>query len=274
MQAADSKADVALIDAARDAVRKNYDAATENHTVGSALRCVGGRVYVGVNVYSLHGACAEFIAVGAAITAGEREFTTIVAVRGPDGEEILPPRGNCRQMLADYAPDCDVIVPVDGGAAKVKARDLLPFPYHVDLATECGSVAASLGQAELLRDFPTFTKNPLNKVAPSAQHTEGIEGYVFDGADGSQMAFWTCDFDAETAEHVHDFDEYFIVVAGAYLLTLDGTEVRVGAGQECHIPRGTRISGRAAAGTRTIHVFGGHRAERAVRAPGAATEPD
>jgi hypothetical protein len=23
------------------------------------------------------------------------------------------------------------------------------------------------------------------------QHTPGVEGYVFDGADGSQMAFWT-----------------------------------------------------------------------------------
>jgi cytidine deaminase len=131
MQAADSKADVALIEAARDAIRKNYDAATENHTVGSALRCGSGQIYVGVNVYSLHGACAEFIAVGAAITAGERGFTTIVAVRGPNGEEILPPCGNCRQMLADYAPDCDVIVPVDEGAAKIKARDLLPFPYRV-----------------------------------------------------------------------------------------------------------------------------------------------
>ena len=129
MQAAESKADIALIEAARDAIRKNYDATTENHTVGSALRCGSGRVYVGVNVYSLHGACAEFIAIGAAITAGEREFSTIVAVRGPDGEEILPPCRNCRQMLADYAPGCDVIVPTGAGAAKVKARDLLPFPY-------------------------------------------------------------------------------------------------------------------------------------------------
>jgi quercetin dioxygenase-like cupin family protein len=156
----------------------------------------------------------------------------------------------------------------------VKARDLLPFPYGVGFATECGSAAASPSQAEILREFPAFTKNPLNRVASAAQHTEGVEGYVFDGADGSQMAFWTCHRDAETAEHVHGFDEYFVVVAGSYLLTLDGQEVLVDAGQECHIPRGTRIPGKAAADTRTIHVFGGHRAERAACPPGAATEPD
>jgi quercetin dioxygenase-like cupin family protein len=113
-----------------------------------------------------------------------------------------------------------------------------------------------------MHDFPAFMKNPVNRIASVSQHTPGIEGYVFDGADGSQMAFWCCSTDAITAEHVHPFDEYFIVVEGAYLLTLNGQEVRLEAGQECYIPRGTRIAGRAAAGTRTIHVFGGQRAKR------------
>ena len=131
METLDAQADAALIKAARDAIRSNYDALTENHTVGSAVRCASGRVYVGVNVWSLHGACAEFVAVGAAITAGEREFITIVAVRGADGEEILPPCGNCRQMLADYAPDCYVIVPTEAGLRKVKAQELLPNRYRV-----------------------------------------------------------------------------------------------------------------------------------------------
>ena len=113
-----------------------------------------------------------------------------------------------------------------------------------------------------MRDFPTFMKNPANRIASTSQHTSGIEGYVFDGADGSQMAFWCCSRDAVTEEHIHKFDEYFIVVEGAYFLTLNGKEVRVEAGQECYIPRGTRIAGRVTAGTRTIHVFGGQRAKR------------
>jgi quercetin dioxygenase-like cupin family protein len=76
------------------------------------------------------------------------------------------------------------------------------------------------------------------------------------------MAYWTCSQDAVTEEHVHEFDEWFVVVEGSYALSLDGDQRRVDAGQECFIPRGTRISGRAEAGTRTVHAFGGRRAVR------------
>ena len=98
--------DLELIANAQNAIKNNYDEINFNHTVGSAVRCKNGNIYIGVNVSSLHGACAEQIAIGAAITNGEREFECIVAVRGEYGEEILPPCGNCRQMLLDYAPEC------------------------------------------------------------------------------------------------------------------------------------------------------------------------
>ncbi len=42
-----------------------------------------------------------------------------------------------------------------------------------------------------MNEFPSFMKNPVNIIDPSSQYTPGIEGYVFDGVDGSQMAFWT-----------------------------------------------------------------------------------
>jgi len=74
-----------------------------------------------------HGACAEIIAIGAAITAGERDFDCIVAVRGEG--EILPPCGNCRQMLSDYAPLCDVIIVTENGEKKIQAKELIPFSY-------------------------------------------------------------------------------------------------------------------------------------------------
>jgi cytidine deaminase len=127
-----SESDLELIEAAREVIRRNYDAVRENHTVGSAVRCSSGRVYVGVNIYSLHGSCAEFIAIGSAITAGEREFVTIASVRGADGAELPAPCGNCRQMLSDYSPDCDVILETDSGPAKVKVSALLPYSYHVE----------------------------------------------------------------------------------------------------------------------------------------------
>jgi len=56
------------------------------------------------------------------------------------------------------------------------------------------------------------------------------------------------------------------VVAGCYTINMHGEEFRVGIGQECVIPRGTKISGSVVAGTRTIHMFGGHRADRSAEA--------
>ena len=114
-----------------------------------------------------------------------------------------------------------------------------------------------------MADFPTFMKNLANQIATSSQHTPGIEGYVFDGADGTQMTFWTVTRDAVTAEHAHQFDEWFIVVEGSYILTLNGEEIELSAGQEFFIAKGTKIAGRVTAGTRTVHAFGGRRAARA-----------
>lgn len=111
-------------------------------------------------------------------------------------------------------------------------------------------------------DFPEFMKHPSNRIAQSDQATPGVEGYVFDGADGSQMAFWTCAETAPSAQHVHDYDEYMVVVQGCYTLIINGDRIPVRAGEEYLIPRGVPHSGEVVAGTRTIHAFGGHRAHR------------
>ena len=121
--------DYELIKEAQKAIRLNYDEIHENHTVGAAVRCKSGKIYTGVNVYSIHGACAEQIAIGTAITQGERDFDTVVAVRGKDGSEIIPPCGNCRQMLHDYMPECEVILSIAGQNTKIKVKDLLPYSY-------------------------------------------------------------------------------------------------------------------------------------------------
>jgi mannose-6-phosphate isomerase-like protein (cupin superfamily) len=111
-------------------------------------------------------------------------------------------------------------------------------------------------------DFPQFMKHPANKIAAANQATPGVEGYVFDGVEGSQMAFWTCRQTAASAEHWHDYDEYMIVVEGRYSLMIAGERIPLEAGDEYFIPRGVRHSGEVVAGTRTIHAFGGRRANR------------
>jgi quercetin dioxygenase-like cupin family protein len=105
-------------------------------------------------------------------------------------------------------------------------------------------------------------KNPVNLVVSSSQATPGVEGYVYDGADGSQMAFWTCGETAMSAEHVHDYDEYMVVVEGCYTLRIQGQRIPLKAGHEYFIPKGVPHGGEVVAGTRTIHAFGGTRATR------------
>lgn len=125
-------ADYELLACAREAIVRNYDAEQFHHTVGAAVRCADGQIFTGVNLYSMHGACAEQVALGAAVTAGQREFTRIVAVRGAQGEEVVPPCGNCRQILLDYAPKCAVILEDTDGMFKLYAEELLPFAFRVE----------------------------------------------------------------------------------------------------------------------------------------------
>ena len=111
-------------------------------------------------------------------------------------------------------------------------------------------------------DFPDFMKRAANRIATMSQATPGVEGYVFDGADRSQMAFWTCHQTATSSPHAHDYDEYMLVVQGCYTLVIDEKRIPLKAGEEYFIPRGVSHGGEVVAGTRTIHAFGGHRADR------------
>jgi mannose-6-phosphate isomerase-like protein (cupin superfamily) len=113
-----------------------------------------------------------------------------------------------------------------------------------------------------MNNFPEFMKHPANRIVPSNQATPGVEGFVFDGIDGSQMAFWTCTQTAQSAAHVHDYDEYMVVVEGCYTLIIGDQRVPLNRGDEYFIPRGVNHSGEVEAGTRTIHAFAAHRADR------------
>jgi quercetin dioxygenase-like cupin family protein len=110
-----------------------------------------------------------------------------------------------------------------------------------------------------MKDFPQFMKNPANRIAASEQNTPDIDGYFYEGADGSQMAFWTCYSNRTSRPHTHDFDEYMVCVSGQYTAILNGKEFILNPGDELFIPKGTEQGGKCIAGTRTIHAFGGKR---------------
>jgi quercetin dioxygenase-like cupin family protein len=124
-----------------------------------------------------------------------------------------------------------------------------------------------MGEYKFMDDFPAFMKNPVNRILQASQATPGVEGYVFDGSDGSQMACWICHQTALSSGHAHDFDEYIVVVQGCYTLLIGDRRLVLQPGDEYLIPRGIWHSGQVIAGTRTIHAFGGHRADRPPTSP-------
>ncbi len=113
-----------------------------------------------------------------------------------------------------------------------------------------------------MKDFPEFMKNPANRVAALSQYTKGIEGYVYDGADGSQMALWTCPERGQSAIHTHEYDEYMLIVQGRYVLIIDGKRISLRPGDEYLLKAGVPHGGEAVEGTRIIEAFGGKRAKR------------
>ena len=111
-------------------LRRRYDA--HRHTVAAAVRTRSGAVYLGINLEGIHTPCAEPVAVGAAVTAGDQALEAMVAVfRRGSSYGILAPCGTCRQLLFDYAPNAYALVPGPGGRPRrLTGRALLPSAYR------------------------------------------------------------------------------------------------------------------------------------------------
>jgi len=76
-----------------------------------------------------------------------------------------------------------------------------------------------------------------------------------------------CDRDRISEEHKHDFDEYMFVIEGRCTVIIGDNRTDFNAGQEFLVPKGTPQRMEVAAGTRTLHVFGGKRAHREPQFP-------
>ena len=85
--------------------------------------------------------------------------------------------------------------------------------------------------------FPSFMTSPANRVADSSLHIPGVDVYVFDGADGTQLTLCHAKSDASTGERWRDSDEYLVVLEGSYVLTINGTNIQLDAGREFVIPQ-------------------------------------
>ncbi|HWA51402.1 MAG TPA: cytidine deaminase [Dongiaceae bacterium] len=129
--------DQVLIDQARSLIEERY---LENrHHIASAVRGASGRIYTGLHLDTYVGrasVCAEAVALGQAMAAGEKAIQAIVSVRHPRPREqhqdckVVSPCGICREMLTDFAPGAAVILLRGDGLVRVPVEELLPAKYR------------------------------------------------------------------------------------------------------------------------------------------------
>ena len=107
--------------------------------VGEAVERDDGTVYTGCNIENAAFTptnCAERTAIFKAVSEGRRRFRRIAVAAETDG--FTPPCGVCRQVMAEFSPDMDVLmVNRKGEVRTVPLRQLLP----------CGFDSTSLSDA-------------------------------------------------------------------------------------------------------------------------------
>lgn len=116
-----------LIQAAKDKLEERYEKG--KHSVCAAVRTKSGNVYVGLCMNSQKlDVCSEWVAIGQALTAGDKDLEMVVAVhRSQEGNfDIYPPCSLCRELYLTYAPDIQVIISED---EVVIGKDLLPHAW-------------------------------------------------------------------------------------------------------------------------------------------------
>ncbi len=111
-------------------VRRNSYSPYSKFAVSAALLSQSGKVFTGVNVenasYGLT-ICAERVAIGTAVAAGEMEFERMAIVVKGGGS----PCGACRQVINEFSPRLPILMADENGKLVKKAflSELLPDAF-------------------------------------------------------------------------------------------------------------------------------------------------
>ena len=120
-----------LMDIAEKAAKNSYSPYSR-FPVGAALECRDGTVYTGCNVENAalgSTICAERTAAVKAVSEGHTDFSRI-AIWG-EGRDYCMPCGACRQFLAEFSIDMEVLCTKAGGRyVSYKLRELLPHTFN------------------------------------------------------------------------------------------------------------------------------------------------
>jgi len=96
--------------------------------VGAAVLTASGRIFRGANIENTAlqaTVCAERVALLSAYAAGERAILAIAVVTPTD--TVASPCGVCRQVMAELAPGCSVLLLSQHGEQRLTTpEDLLP----------------------------------------------------------------------------------------------------------------------------------------------------
>lgn len=136
-----------LIDTAASMRERSY-APYSGYRVGAALLAGNGRIYTGCNIENAGYTptnCAERTAIFKAVSEGEREFTAIAIVGGPEGDPVdyAYPCGVCRQVMMEFCDPAtfEIIVAIDHDHYSIRTlAEFLPMgfgPSNLRVRTSC-----------------------------------------------------------------------------------------------------------------------------------------
>ena len=130
---------VDFLAAAAKVAREKAYCPYSNFAVGAALMTVDGELYYGANIENASYTptlCAERVAFAKAISEGKRDFAAIAIAGGPadkEAEEIVPPCGVCRQVMAEFCDeDFTVILAAEGKVVVKTLGELYPYGFSKD----------------------------------------------------------------------------------------------------------------------------------------------
>lgn len=121
-----------LLGLAREAARNAYVPYSQ-FPVGAAVECADGSVFTGCNVENAafgSTICAERTAIVKAVSEGHTEFRRI-AIYG-EGKNYCMPCGACRQVMAEFSPEMEVLCTKAGGSyVSYSLSKLMPYTFKL-----------------------------------------------------------------------------------------------------------------------------------------------
>ena len=117
-----------LIQSASEMLARSGDG--DNHTVAAAVYADDGLMYSGMNLYHFTGGpCAEIVALARLVSEGGGAKPVAIVAVADRGRGVIAPCGRCREVLADYCPDIQVVLRAEDGISAVPLNALLPYRY-------------------------------------------------------------------------------------------------------------------------------------------------